>query len=47
MIKKPLNILFKDSKEIIEKFNLDENCRPQNLDPITFFRISKEYDKLN
>ena len=47
MIKKPLNILFKDSKEIIEKFNLDESCRPQNLDPITFFRISKEYDKLN
>tara|TARA_B100001121_G_scaffold126870_1_gene111174 strand:- start:323 stop:1114 length:792 start_codon:yes stop_codon:yes gene_type:complete len=44
MIKKPLNILFKDSKKIVEKFNLNENNRPQNLDPYTFYKISKEYE---
>tara|TARA_B100002051_G_C16704077_1_gene622684 strand:+ start:822 stop:1616 length:795 start_codon:yes stop_codon:yes gene_type:complete len=44
MIKKPLNILFKDSSKIIKKLNLDEKCRPQNLDPLTFFKISKEYE---
>ena len=44
MIKKPLNILFNDSKKIIKKLNLDEKCRPQNLDPLTYFKISKEYE---
>ena len=44
MIKKPLNILFKDSSKIIKKFNLDEKSRPQNIDPKTFFKISKEYE---
>ena len=44
MIKKPLNILFKNSNNIIKKFKLDEKCRPQNLDPLTFFKISKEYE---
>ena len=48
MIKKPLNILFNDSNKIIKKLNLDEKCRPQNLDPLTFFKISREYeDELN
>ena len=45
MIKKPLNILFHDSKKIIKKLNLDEKCRPQNLDPLTFFKIAKEYEE--
>jgi len=45
MIKKPLNILFKDSSKIIKKLNLDEKCRPQNLDPLTFFKISREYEQ--
>ena len=44
MIKKPLNILFKDSKKIVKKLGLNEKCRPQNLDPLTFFKISKEYE---
>ena len=44
MIKKPLNILFKNSKDLISKLNLDEKTRPQNLDPLTFFKISKEYE---
>mgnify|MGYP001181163587 CR=1 FL=1 len=44
MIKKPLNILFKDSNKIVSKLKLDDKCRPQNLDPETFFKISKEYE---
>ena len=44
MIKKPLNILFKDPKKIINHLSLDDRCRPQNLDPLTFFKISKEYE---
>ena len=44
MIKKPLNILFKDSSKIIKELNLDDKCRPQNLDTLTFFKISKEYE---
>ena len=44
MIKKPLNILFRDSRKIIKKLDLDEKCRPQNLDPLTFYKISKEYE---
>ena len=44
MIKKPLNILFKDSSKIIKKFNLDEKLRPQNINPSTFLKISKAYE---
>ena len=44
MIKKPLNILFKESSKIIKKLDLNEKCRPQNIDPLTFFKISKEYE---
>ena len=45
MIKKPLNILFKNSKEITNKLNLDENCRPQNIKPLIYFKIAKELEK--
>ena len=45
MIKEPLNILFKDSSQVIKKLNLDEKCRPQNIEPLTFFNISKEYEE--
>ncbi len=44
MIKKPLNILFKDSKKVIRNLELDEKCRPQNLDVSTFLKISKEFE---
>ena len=47
MIKKPLKLLFHNSKQIVEKFKLNENCRPQNIKPFTFFEISKEYEKQN
>ena len=45
MIKKPINILFKDGSRIIKKLNLDDKCRPQNLNSLTFFKIAREYEK--
>ncbi len=45
-IKKPLNVLFQNKTEIINKLNLDLNLRPQNLSFKTFFDITKEYEKL-
>ncbi len=46
MIKKPLNILFKNSKEVIDKLDLDINLRPQNLKKDTFYKICLIYEKL-
>ncbi len=46
MIKKPFNNLFKNSKEISEKFKIDLNLRPQNLDPEMYYRLTKEYETL-
>ena len=46
MIKKPFNLIFKNSKEISEKLGIDLNLRPQNLDPETYFLITKEYENL-
>jgi len=46
MIKKPLNILFKNSKEIIDELNLNVNLRPQNLKKDTFYKICLIYEKL-
>tara|TARA_A100000164_G_C21789143_1_gene714925 strand:+ start:230 stop:1021 length:792 start_codon:yes stop_codon:yes gene_type:complete len=45
-IKKPLNIIFKDSKKVIEELNLDINLRPQNLKKDTFYKICLIYEKL-
>ena len=45
-IKKPLNVLFQNKTEIINRLNLDLNLRPQNLSFKTFFDITKEYEKL-
>ncbi len=46
MIKKPLNILFKSSKEVIDELNLNINLRPQNLKKETFYKICLIYEKL-
>jgi len=46
MIKKPFNQIFKNSKEISEKLGIDLNLRPQNIDPETYFLITKEYENL-
>ena len=46
MIKKPLNILFKDSKKVVDELGLDINLRPQNLKKDTFYKICLIYEKL-
>ena len=46
MIKKALNILFKDSKKVIDELDLDINLRPQNLKKDTFYKICLIYEKL-
>ena len=46
MIKKPLNILFKNSKKVVDELDLDINLRPQNLKKDTFYKICLIYEKL-
>ena len=46
MLKKPFNKVFQNSKEISKKFNIDLNLRPQNLDPETYFKLTREYENL-
>ena len=46
MIKKPLNILFKDPKKVVDELGLDINLRPQNLKKDTFYKICLIYEKL-
>ena len=45
-IKKPINILFKNSLDISKKFKLNLNLRPQNLTPEIFYQLTKEYENL-
>ena len=46
MLKKPFNQVFKNSKQVSEKFNIDLNLRPQNLEPEIYFNLVKEYESL-
>ena len=46
MIKKPLNIVFNNSKKVIEELNLDQKLRPQNLSKDTFYKMCLIYEKL-
>ena len=46
MLIKPFNQVFKNSKEVSEKFNIDLNLRPQNLEPEIYFNLVKEYESL-
>ena len=46
MLKKPFNQIFINSKKVAEKFNIDLNLRPQNLEPEMFFKLTKEYEDL-
>ena len=45
-IKKPINILFKNSSDISKKFNLNLDLRPQNITPEIFYQLTKEYENL-
>ena len=46
MIKKPLNQIFSNNFEVINKLNIDQNLRPQNLDFETYYKLTNEYEKL-
>ena len=46
MIKKPYNQLFKDNADIAHKLGINLNLRPQNLEPNTYFQLTKEYEFL-
>ena len=46
MLKKPFNQVFKNPIKISEKFGIDLNLRPQNLEPETYFKLVKEYETL-
>ena len=46
MLKKPFNQVFDNGKEVAEKFSIDLNLRPQNLEPEVYFKLVKEYEDL-
>ena len=46
MLKKPFNQIFVNSKNVAEKFNIDLNLRPQNLEPEMYLKLTKEYEDL-
>ena len=46
MLKKPFNQIFNNAKEVANKFNIDLNLRPQNLEPEMYFKLVKEYENL-
>ena len=46
MLKKPFNQVFTDGKKVAEKFNIDLNLRPQNLEPDIYYKLVREYESL-
>ena len=46
MLKKPFNQVFNNAKEVSEKFDINLNLRPQNLEPEMYFKLVKEYENL-
>ena len=46
MLKKPFNQVFTNGKQVAEKFDIDLNLRPQNLEPETYYKLVKEYEDL-
>jgi 16S rRNA (adenine1518-N6/adenine1519-N6)-dimethyltransferase len=46
MLKKPFNQVFANGKQVAEKFGINLNLRPQNLEPETYFKLVKEYEDL-
>ena len=46
MLKKPFNQVFNNAKEVAEKFDINLNLRPQNLEPEIYFKLVKEYEEL-
>ncbi|MDB9815195.1 16S rRNA (adenine(1518)-N(6)/adenine(1519)-N(6))-dimethyltransferase RsmA [Candidatus Pelagibacter sp.] len=46
MLKKPFNQIFNGNNDLLNKFNIDLNLRPQNLDCDTYYKLTIEYEKL-
>ena len=46
MLKKPFNQIFNGNNDLLKKFNIDLNLRPQNLDFDTYYKLTIEYEKL-
>ena len=46
MLKKPFNQIFNNAKLVAEKFDINLNLRPQNLEPGVYFKLVKEYESL-
>ena len=46
MLKKPFNQIFNNAKEVADKFNVDLNLRPQNLEPEIYYKLVREYESL-
>ena len=44
MLKKPFNQVFNDAKKVSDKFDINLNLRPQNLEPEMYFKLVKEYE---
>ena len=47
MLRKPYKHIFSDNAEIIDKLNINLNLRPQNLNLDVYYKLVKEYEKLN
>ena len=46
MLKKPFNQLFNGNQNVLNKFKIDLNLRPQNLSLDTYYRLTCEYENL-
>ena len=46
MIKKPFNQIFSNKTNILSKLNISLNLRPQNLNSETYYKLTREYEKL-
>ncbi|MBD1109126.1 ribosomal RNA small subunit methyltransferase A [Pelagibacterales bacterium SAG-MED50] len=46
MLKKPFNHIFNGNTDLINKFNIDLNLRPQNLNFNTYYKLTIEYENL-
>ncbi len=46
MIKKPYNQLFGKNLDLLSKLKIDLNLRPQNLNFLTYYELTKEYENL-
>ena len=46
MLKKPFNQIFNGNIHLLDKYNLDLNLRPQNLDFDTYYQLTCAYENL-